>query len=53
MLGRPISLEAQKVWNFGLTRFNLTEWRRRNMTAVYQVTDEALHHPPPTPPFAH
>ena len=37
VLGRPIALEAQKVWNFGLTRFNLTEWRRRNMTAVFQA----------------
>jgi hypothetical protein len=37
ILGYPVNFTAQKRWNFGMARFNLSEWRRANMSHVFNA----------------
>jgi hypothetical protein len=37
ILGYTVNYTEQPVWNFGLARFNMTEWRLAKMTEVFEA----------------
>jgi hypothetical protein len=55
ILGFKVNYAEQPVWNFGLARFNMTEWRRSNMTEHFEAYMRAncMKHARKNPCHAH